>query len=65
MLGTVLTAVDFLVWARDLEDTVITDLMCPSVDRLRSFNLLVITRTAEHCNYYCKRLNAQWQCVII
>jgi len=56
MLGAVLTAVDFLVWARDLEDTAITDLMCPSVDRDRPFNLPVITRTAEHCNHYCNQL---------
>lgn len=47
---------NFLVWARDFEDTVITDLMCPSVDRDRPFNLLVITRTAEHCNHYCNQL---------
>jgi len=65
MIGTVLIAVDFLIWARNLEDTVITDLMFPSVDRDRSFNLLVITRAAEHCNYYCRQLNAQWQCVIL
>jgi len=65
MLGTVLTVVDYLVWVRDLEDTAITDLMCPSVDRDRSFKLLVITRTTEHCNYYCNQLNAQWQFVIL